>query len=207
MSAAGVRRAVLEEVMAAASDTDRLGKLTEAQKQCLRLVYRHMSSKDIARELGISPHSVDARLRSAIRTLGVATRTEAALRLAAHEAGAPYQSPAYQSPHVAAAAPSAMLDPDNDTGRHTDEERVFYRLPDEEGPRARRVAEAVAAFDRTADPYWGRHGQTVSPLRAWGGRNDLTIGARIGVVLAIAIASALAFGAILSGLASLARLS
>ncbi|MFC3714387.1 response regulator transcription factor [Sphingoaurantiacus capsulatus] len=192
---------------AAASDTDRLGKLTEGQKQCLRLVYRHMSSKDIARELGISPHSVDARLRSALRTLNVTNRTEAALRLAAHEAGAPYQSPVYQPSYVAAPDASVMLNPDNDTGHTTDEERDFYRLPDAESLRARRVAESVAAFDRSADPFWGRHGQTVSPVRAWGGRNDLTIGARIGVVLAIAIGSALAFGAILSGLASLARLS
>ena len=190
-----------------AAAADRLAKLTDGQKECLRLVYRHMSSKDIARELGISPHSVDARLRSAIRALGVATRTDAALRLAAHEAGAPYQSPVYQSPHVAAAAASVMLDPDNDTGRNTDEERDFYRLPDMDGHHARRVAEAVAAFDRSADPFWGRHGQTASPVRAWGGRNDLTVGARIGVVLAIAIGSALAFGAILSGLASLARLT
>lgn len=190
-----------------AAAADRLAKLTDGQKECLRLVYRHMSSKDIARELGISPHSVDARLRSAIRALGVATRTDAALRLAAHEAGAPYQSPVYQSPHVAAAAASVMLDPDNDTGRNTDEERDFYRLPDMDGHHARRVAEAVAAFDRSADPFWGRQGQAASPVRAWGGRNDLTVGARIGVVLAIAIGSALAFGAILSGLASLARLT
>lgn len=190
-----------------AAATDRLAKLTDGQKECLRLVYRHMSSKDIARELGISPHSVDARLRSAIRALGVAARTDAALLLAAHEAGAPYQSPVYQSPHVAAAAASVMLDPDNDTGRNTDEERDFYRLPDMEGQHARRVAESVAAFDRSADPFWGRQGQPASPVRAWGGRNDLTVGARIGVVLAIAIGSALAFGAILSGLASLARLT
>lgn len=193
--------------MPAANDSDRLAKLTDGQKQCLRLVYRHMSSKDIARELGISPHSVDARLRSAIRTLGVATRTDAAIRLAAQEAGAPYQSPVYQSPHVAASPSPVMLGPDNDVGRNEHEKRDFYRLPDMEGVRARRVAEAVAAFDRTADPFWGRHGQPGAPLRVWGGRNDLTIGARIAVVLAIAIGSALAFGAILSGLASLARLT
>lgn len=185
-------------------DAARLAKLTEAQRACLRLVYRHMSSKDIARELGISPHSVDARLRTAIRTLGVATRTEAALSLAAHEAGAAYQSPVYQSPHVAAAATSPMLAPDNDTGGTRNEEREIYRQPDAEAPPARRVAEALAAFDRTAPAPWPRHRHA---LRAWGGRNDLSIGARIGVTLAIAIGSALAFGAILSGLESLARLS
>lgn len=187
-----------------APDVARLAKLTDGQRECLRRVYRHMSSKDIARELDISPHTVDARLRAAIHTLGVANRTEAALQLAALEAGAAYQSPVYQSPYVAAPAASAMLDPDNDTGGHPDEERAFYRQPDE-APQ-RRVAEAVAAFDRSAPAVWPDRGHP-SPVRAWGGRNDLSVGARIGVTLAIAIGSALAFGAVLSGLESLARLS
>ena len=187
-------------------DAARLAKLTEAQKACLRLVYRHMSSKDIARELRISPHSVDARLRTANRTLGVATRTEAALALAAHEAGAPYQSPVYQPPHVAPSAASAMLASDNDTELAWDEERAIYHRPEAEVPPARRVAETMAAFDRTAPAPWPGRAHP-APLRAWGGRNDLSLGARIGVTLAIAIGSALAFGAILSGLESLARLS
>ena len=188
-------------------DPARIARLTDGQRACLRLVYRHMSSKDIARGLGISPHTVDARLRAAIHLLGVATRTEAALQLAAHEAGAAYQSPVYQPPYVAAPAASVMFAPDHDRGEQPDDERAFYRLPDAEAPRARRVAEAVAAFDRSAPAAWPRHGHAPSSLRAWGGRNDLSIGARIGVTLAIAIGSALAFGAILSGLESLARLS
>lgn len=188
-------------------DPARIAKLTDGQRACLRLVYRHMSSKDIARGLGISPHTVDARLRAAIHVLGVATRTEAALQLAAHEAGAAYQSPVYQPPYVAAPGASVMFAPDTHRGEQPDEERDFYRLPDAEAPRARRVAEAVAAFDRSAPAEWPRHGHAPSSLRAWGGRNDLSIGARIGVTLAIAIGSALAFGAILSGLESLARLS
>lgn len=195
--------AVEERMQATPPNPARLSKLTEGQKACLRLVYRHMSSKDIARELGISPHTVDARLRAAIHSLGVANRTEAALQLAAHEAGAAYQSPVYQSPYVAAPRASTMLAPDNDAGDQ-DEERDTYRLPDA-GP-ARRVAEAVAAFD-ASPAHWPGQRHLPSPVRAWGGRNDLSIGARIGVTMAIAIGSALAFGAILSGLESLARLS
>lgn len=187
-------------------DAARLAKLTEAQKACLRLVYRHMSSKDIARELGISPHSIDARLRTAIRTLDVASRTEAALALAAHEAGATYQSPAYQPPHVAAPAASIMLSAHDAAGDGLNEERDIYRPLGAETPLAWRVAEAATAFDYTAPAPWVRR-RRPAPVRAWGGRNDLSLGARIGVTLAIAIGSALAFGAILSGLESLARLS
>lgn len=42
-------------------DPARIAELTDSRRACLRLVYRHMSSKDIARGLGISPHTVDAR--------------------------------------------------------------------------------------------------------------------------------------------------
>jgi IS30 family transposase len=53
---------------------DRLAKISEGQRACLRMVLQHMSSKDIARALNISPHTVDQRLKLAMRTLGAATR-------------------------------------------------------------------------------------------------------------------------------------
>jgi DNA-binding CsgD family transcriptional regulator len=58
-----------------------IGRLSEGQKDCLRLVLTHMTSKEIARHLGISSHTVDQRLRYAIRTLGARTRMQAALKL------------------------------------------------------------------------------------------------------------------------------
>lgn len=76
-----------------------LSRLTDGQKACLRMVYRHMSSKDIARTLGISPHTVDQRLRIAMRALGVGSRVEAARILVELEGGA-YQSSLYQTPHL-----------------------------------------------------------------------------------------------------------
>jgi len=39
-----------------------LAKLSKGQKVCLRLVHLHISAKDMARKLDISPHMVDARL-------------------------------------------------------------------------------------------------------------------------------------------------
>jgi DNA-binding NarL/FixJ family response regulator len=41
----------------------RVTLLTDAERDCLRLVFQHMTSKDIARQLGGSPHTVDMRLR------------------------------------------------------------------------------------------------------------------------------------------------
>lgn len=52
--------------------------LSEGQRECLRLVAQHRSSKEIARELNISPFTVDKRLEQALRKLGVSNRWEAA---------------------------------------------------------------------------------------------------------------------------------
>src|SRR5690606_4335578 len=62
----------------------RVAKLTEGQLDCLRLVAQHLSSKEIAVELGISPHTVDQRIRQALQTLGVSRRAHAARLVALH---------------------------------------------------------------------------------------------------------------------------
>lgn len=64
---------------------DRLARLTDKQRQCLRLVYAHMSSKEIAQQLGLGPATVDQYVKTAIRTLGVSDRRAAARMLAEHE--------------------------------------------------------------------------------------------------------------------------
>jgi DNA-binding CsgD family transcriptional regulator len=94
--------------------------LTDAERDCLRLVYQHMTSKDIARQLGVSPHTVDMRLRQAIRKLEVSSRIEAARALVADELSAEnieefaapaidnpasgYQGLTYQAPEIEDAA-------------------------------------------------------------------------------------------------------
>lgn len=57
---------------------DPIESLTDKQAEVLELVLRRMSSKEIARELGISHKSVDKRLDAARIKLGAATRQEAA---------------------------------------------------------------------------------------------------------------------------------
>ena len=56
-------------------------RLTKGQADCLRLVVQHLSSKEIALHLGISPHTVDQRIRGALQTLGVERRSQAARML------------------------------------------------------------------------------------------------------------------------------
>lgn len=61
--------------------------LTERERQCLRLVHSHFNSKQIARELGIKPGTVDRHCENATRKLQADNRVDAALRLVAVESG------------------------------------------------------------------------------------------------------------------------
>ena len=68
---------------------ERVARLSQGQLDALLLVDQHLSSKEIAVELGISPHTVDQRIRGALHVLGVERRAQAA-RMVAQVQG-PYQ--------------------------------------------------------------------------------------------------------------------
>lgn len=55
-----------------------LPALSEGEKQCLRLVAQGFNSKEIARVLQVSEHTVDQRVRTSLRKFGVPSRKEAA---------------------------------------------------------------------------------------------------------------------------------
>lgn len=71
---------------------DEANKLTERERQCLRLVHSHFNSKQIARELGIKPGTVDRHCENAARKLQADSRVAAAKRLVAAESGIPNDS-------------------------------------------------------------------------------------------------------------------
>jgi DNA-binding CsgD family transcriptional regulator len=95
----------------------KLSVLTPQERECLRLVAQQRSSKEIARELGISKASVDTYCNRARAKLGVASRRTAAqlvvsLEAAAAEASAPPPAAAPVPPvQVAPGAPVALLPP------------------------------------------------------------------------------------------------
>src|ERR1700710_1578281 len=64
---------------------DSVGLLTPRERECLRLVDQHLSSKQIARQLGMSKTSVDTYCNRARRKLGVGDRYAAARLLAARD--------------------------------------------------------------------------------------------------------------------------
>jgi len=175
---------------------ERIAKLSEAQRACLRRVFAHQTSKDIARELGISPHTVDQRLRTAARILGVAGRIDAARVLAAVESGEEsYQPIAYQPPAIATGddIPSSERTTTEDEddiefafGDHIRERQLAYQafVPDISRSLPRSLPFPTSPEDENTLPAWQR--------LMW--------------VVAIAIAAALSFGAILSGLEALSSL-
>src|SRR5688572_5706271 len=79
-----------------------VARLSQGQIECLLLVDRHHSSKEIAVRLGISPHTVDQRIRGALEKLGVERRGEAARMVAgALSPDDPtYQRLIHQSPYI-----------------------------------------------------------------------------------------------------------
>jgi len=66
-------------------DEDRFAQLTDAHRDCLRLVHAHLQIKQIAVELGIAPSTVNARLEKARRILGATSSRDAARLFALYE--------------------------------------------------------------------------------------------------------------------------
>lgn len=60
-------------------------RLTENERECLRRHLCHQTAKEMAVELGVSPHAVEKRLKMARTKLGVSSSLEAARLLAAAE--------------------------------------------------------------------------------------------------------------------------
>ena len=92
----------------------RIAKLSEAQRECLRLTNALLTSKEIAIRLNVSRHTVDQRLTLAGKLLGVATRKEAARLFAL------YDPVIYDASHIAEAHPTEPAFPNLEYGKGTD---------------------------------------------------------------------------------------
>ena len=98
-----------EDLDSGTESVSRVARLSQGQIDCLLLVDQHHSSKEIAVRLGISPHTVDQRIRGALDKLGVDRRGEAARIVAAciSSQDEAYQRLIHQSPHIDAISGSA----------------------------------------------------------------------------------------------------
>ena len=183
-SAAGHQGPANDDPMA-----QRVARLSAGQLDCLRLVDQHLSSKEIGVELGISPHTVDQRIRQSLNILGVERRAQAA-RVVAQYSG-PYQRLIHQSPYIE--PERAASQPDEAVGiqiRHAD--------------RAGRTGNAGFLTEQRPASSWS----FLQPPFATRSnpRNEMSVGQRLFWIAAIAIGAAFSAGMYLAGLESLSRL-
>jgi len=168
---------------------ERIARLSEGQLRVLRLVGQHMNSKEIAVELGISPHTVDQRIRAAIRLLGVARRQEAARLVGAVEG--PYQPLIHQSPLIDAAPVYAEPDGAIDIQiRHVDRTGGT-------GPAGLNTEQGAADPRSSLVPPWSTRSNP---------RNTMSVGQRLLWIVLISMGATFSAGMYLAGLESLARL-
>jgi len=172
-------------------DPHRIARLTEQQRTCLRFVYRHMTSKEIAPLMGIEPGSVDQHIKAAMRTLGVGDRRSAARILAEQEAAQGIQPLVYQPSDIAAPPDSSTFGPPIESGWQPS------------GLSGGAMREHQASF-RVATSG----GAPTLPLPIGTTRpGDLNWLTRLAWIAAIAIGVALAFGALVSAIEALGRLT
>ena len=171
-----------------------LAALTESQRRCLRLVLGHMTSKEIARELNLSSHTVDAHLKAAMRTLGVTSRVKAALILEAAERGmgdaVHHQPLVYQSAGMGSTGPMHEFGTNSD--RFAPYNDVDYTELDEtNGERKITSAhDAPASVDMESGSNENVHSRSsgISRYAASGG-NRLSPWARLGIIMATCVVS------------------
>lgn len=169
-------------------------RLSEGQRDCLRLVLGHHNSKEIARELEVSPHTVDQRLRTAMRILSVQSRFEAARKFAAFDVEDRYQPLIYQMSDVEPRRKNGK--PDSSTGRTvSDKTGSIDNVANVDGNVA------VMAFEKSEI-----RSRRLPIPRYHGEKNKLGAVERLGWILAIAIGSAVSFGGLIAGLEALSRL-
>jgi len=169
---------------------ERVARLSQGQMDCLRLVNEHLSSKEIAGLLGLSPHTVDQRIRGALHTLGVERRTQAARLVAKYSSD--YQRLIHQSPYIETRSGSG----------------------DENGAVSNQIRHAGRAGEIRGRPNFQteqRSGQPWSSLQLpfatrSNPRNEMSVGQKLLWIVVISIGAAFSAGMYLAGLESLARL-
>jgi DNA-binding CsgD family transcriptional regulator len=180
-------------------ERDPLARLTEQQRTCLRLVYAHLTSKQIAPMMGIEPGSVDQHIKAAMRVLGAPDRRTAARMLADREGANTPQPLVYQPLDI-------VPEPDP----------VTFGGPVESGQPfsngasggAIRVEQANFQEEQASFRIVPAGGAPTPPLSIGNpSPGDLGWLARLGLIAAIAIGVALAFGALLAGVEALGRLT
>ena len=168
---------------------ERVARLSRGQLECLLLVDQHLSSKEIAAELHISPHTVDQRIRGALQALGVERRTQAARIVARHQG--PYQRLIHQSPYIEGTPPRGQS-----VGAVSHQIRHADRAGEAGNPDLNTEQRPGSTWSSLPLPFATRSHP----------RNEMSVGLRLLWIFLIATGAAFSAGMYLAGLESLARL-
>jgi DNA-binding CsgD family transcriptional regulator len=172
-------------------DPKRVLRLTEQQRTCLRYVYAHKTSKEIAPLLGIEPGSVDQHIKAAMRILGVGERRTAARILAEHEGHAEAPPLVYQPLDIASVPDPATLEAPIESGRQSSDRWSGAAMREEQQGFRIVVPGGAPTF----------------PLPIGNTRpGDLGWTVRLVWIVLIAVAVAIAFGGLVSGIEGLVTL-
>lgn len=164
----------------------RIDSLSDGQKACLRLVHGHLSSKEIARKLGISRHTADQRIALACQKLGVTSRRDAAILFGQYD---PF---IYERSHIALQSEVQPFSPEVSNEAEWETEAAEAGLSDVQQPEGVRIVEIPPA----SLPFPRRKGD----------RNDLSIVARLSWALVIFAMAILVSGALIAALEVLGRI-
>lgn len=169
---------------------ERVARLSSGQLDCLRLVNEHLSSKEIAVRLAISPHTVDQRIRGALHTLGVERRSQAARMVAQHSSE--YQRLIHQAPDIEMGGFSG-----NQGGAVSNQIRHAGCAGETRG------GASFQTEQRSGQPWSSL--QLPFATRS-NPRNEMSVGQKLLWIVVISTGAAFSAGMYLAGLESLARL-
>lgn len=163
------------------ADDSRLAieKLSTRERDCLALVADGFTSKEIAAQLGISPHTVDQHLKTVVRKTGTVSRQEAA-RL--FKAGLP-QPLGNQRPDIVTPLSDAA---------------AWSSQPNEDPLSSLSVEEPAPA---TFQPTPGM--ERPSSMETQGARNDLRASQTLLLIGALTAALLIGFGVLTTGIEAL----
>ncbi|MGL5837001.1 MAG: helix-turn-helix domain-containing protein [Sphingorhabdus sp.] len=113
-------------------DNKQLESLTERQKDCLRLVGKGFTSKEIALELDLAPSTVDNHIGSAVQMLQASNRGMAARALEDFELR---QKLPRQSPKLADRSKMDDKNPNREAEDGASPAAIFFTLPSLGGKR------------------------------------------------------------------------
>jgi DNA-binding CsgD family transcriptional regulator len=164
--------------------SDRLERLTEKEREALRLVPTHGTIVAIANELGISDSAVKLRLGSAAKKLGVVGRHDAARLLLADEGWPPYPNRTVPNGQVEQEALSDASEPDQAPGD----------------------GRSVASSGSTDEPSVGHLVlQIADRLGRRESRNKLSLGQRVAFIFAVMVLGLLLFSMLIATLTETGR--